>query len=443
MCSDGNLAAAEWLVATFGLTAADAQSGDNIAFCLACQNGHLDVAKWLVATFGLTAADARSGDNFALSLACLTGRLDVVKWLVATFALTAADARSVENSPPALACNNGHGGVAAWLLDTFSFTAADVRANGNKALRWACRNELDAVIVQRLAMLAAFGGDDPTCAICLGAPKATVCVPCAHSVACADCAARLPGAPRAQFAENLFWCWCACRAPRRRPRAAAPRVVRHTLICFVRQCDNTRRAISLLSRGHIFVQNLTPRGHKHSGRHMGSADSHVAGASLGGESSASAAPSEATALFVSPACVVCLEDAPTCEFMPCRHLAACAACATQIMAAARDQHRQATCPLCRTRTASVHVWAVQEDGRPVSMQGPLARPEVPIPPLHNNRPSFVPEMCVVCLAALSCVMFMPCGHVVVCAVCNARRRGAPCPTCRRQIMTTLLCPSLG
>lgn len=92
-CGKGHLAFAQWLVAHFSLTAADARANDNHALRAACSGGHLEVAQWLVSRFGLTAADARVNNAIALIVACCAGRYDMAKWLVMHFNFSAADVR--------------------------------------------------------------------------------------------------------------------------------------------------------------------------------------------------------------------------------------------------------------------------------------------------------------------------------------------------------------
>jgi hypothetical protein len=137
-CANGHLAVAQWLVSTFGLTAEDARGQNNHTFRLSCENGHLAVAQWLVSTFGLTAEDARSWFNDALHSSCGNGHLAVAQWLVSTFGLTAKDARCLENIAFRYSCGNGHLAVAQWLVSTFGLTAADARCLDNEAFRCSC-----------------------------------------------------------------------------------------------------------------------------------------------------------------------------------------------------------------------------------------------------------------------------------------------------------------
>jgi hypothetical protein len=138
--SEEDLEMAQWLTATFGLTAEDARSKDNEALRSTCPYGRLEVAKWLVATFGLTAEDARSKDNEALRHACLYGQLEAAKWLVATFGLTADDARSCDNDALRCACQRQHVEVAQWLTSTFGLTLKDGGGDGDSLLRTACED---------------------------------------------------------------------------------------------------------------------------------------------------------------------------------------------------------------------------------------------------------------------------------------------------------------
>ena len=118
-CERGRLAAAQWLVATFGLTADDARARDNWALRWSCEKGHLAVTQWLVETFGLTAADARADCNWAMCWSCANGHLLVAQWLVSTFGLTATDARADSNRALRWSCANGHLVVVQWLMATF------------------------------------------------------------------------------------------------------------------------------------------------------------------------------------------------------------------------------------------------------------------------------------------------------------------------------------
>jgi hypothetical protein len=139
-CESGHLAVAQWLVATFGLTASDVRTDVNFALRGSCENGHLAVAQWLTSTLGLTASDVRRNSNRVLRTVCSNGHLAVAKWLVDTFGLTAADARSKHNGALRLSCSRGHLAVAQWLVATFHLTVDDARATNNYAIRWSRRH---------------------------------------------------------------------------------------------------------------------------------------------------------------------------------------------------------------------------------------------------------------------------------------------------------------
>eukprot|EP00039_Didymoeca_costata_P016179 m.286325 g.286325 ORF g.286325 m.286325 type:complete len:206 (+) comp16350_c0_seq7:102-719(+) len=86
-CGTGHLWFAQWLTATFNLTAEDAKSRNNYALYCSCSNGHLQVAQWLTTTFNLSAKDAKADDYYVLRRSCENGHLHVVQWLVTTFNL--------------------------------------------------------------------------------------------------------------------------------------------------------------------------------------------------------------------------------------------------------------------------------------------------------------------------------------------------------------------
>jgi hypothetical protein len=153
-CGCGNLAAAQWLTAAFGIAAADARAADNSALRRACGNGHLHVVQWLVAEFGLTAADAHARENSALYAACVGGHLHVAVWLTAKFDYTTSDARACSCCALLIACESGHLAVAQWLAAAFGLAAADARAASNYALGRACANGHLAVAQW---LVAAFG----------------------------------------------------------------------------------------------------------------------------------------------------------------------------------------------------------------------------------------------------------------------------------------------
>jgi hypothetical protein len=113
-CTEGHLAVAQWLHATFQLTRKNTTIDNNDAFRSACVNGHLAVAQWLYATFQLTREDATSVNNLAFQCACANGHIAVAQWLHATFQLTREDATSVNNLAFGSACENGHLTVAQW-----------------------------------------------------------------------------------------------------------------------------------------------------------------------------------------------------------------------------------------------------------------------------------------------------------------------------------------
>ena len=105
------------------------RAGNNCALRRACERGHLEVAQWLHATFALTASDARCANNAAFRKASASGHLAVAQWLHTTFELTGADERrfgETTNHAFRLSCEHGHAAVARWLYQTFSIKIADV-----------------------------------------------------------------------------------------------------------------------------------------------------------------------------------------------------------------------------------------------------------------------------------------------------------------------------
>jgi hypothetical protein len=56
-----------------------------------CVGGHVDTVRWLVARFGLGAADVRARSNTALREICARGNHMMAAWVVDFFGLTAHD----------------------------------------------------------------------------------------------------------------------------------------------------------------------------------------------------------------------------------------------------------------------------------------------------------------------------------------------------------------
>ena len=125
----GRLDFAQWLYATFGLTADDVRADSNLALRNACAGGHLVFAQWLHATFGPafrgTPADVNADE--LMSIACALGYLDIVQWIYETFTLVASK-RAKLAMVLVHACGNGHLSVAQWICTTYGFTADDEKA---------------------------------------------------------------------------------------------------------------------------------------------------------------------------------------------------------------------------------------------------------------------------------------------------------------------------
>jgi hypothetical protein len=151
-CQSGRLELAQWLVATFGLTAEDARR--SLVLHRSCANGHLAVAQWLVATFNLTAAEnVRS--SLALHFSCENGHLAVAQWLVATFG--ADDTRRSFDYLSTLlsSCSNGHlVAVVQWLVSTFGPLTPEVVRSLHLALVQRGR------LGEAQWLVSTYGGDD-------------------------------------------------------------------------------------------------------------------------------------------------------------------------------------------------------------------------------------------------------------------------------------------
>jgi hypothetical protein len=109
------------------------------------RHGHLSLAQWLHASFHLSAADVRSHNNSLLRDACYNGHLAVLQYLHTAFQLTSEDARSHHNYALRWACYHGHLEVVQYLRTAFHLTSEDARANDNHAMRWAHRHRNFAV----------------------------------------------------------------------------------------------------------------------------------------------------------------------------------------------------------------------------------------------------------------------------------------------------------
>jgi hypothetical protein len=136
----GHLSLAQWLHASFHLSAADVRSNNNRAVQSVCENGHLGVLQYMHTAFQLTREDARSHNNYALRWACYHGNLAVVQYLHTAFELTREDARTSDNFALRWACHMGHFDVIEYLHTAFQLTSDDARTCSNDELRWACEN---------------------------------------------------------------------------------------------------------------------------------------------------------------------------------------------------------------------------------------------------------------------------------------------------------------
>jgi hypothetical protein len=136
----GHLSIAQWLHASFHLSAADVRSNNTIVLRQACINGHLAVLQHLHTEFQLTREDARTYNNDALIWACAYGHYNVVHYLHTAFQLTSEDARTDNNRALRFVCSRGHLAVLQYLHTAFQLTIEDMQANNNEALRVASSN---------------------------------------------------------------------------------------------------------------------------------------------------------------------------------------------------------------------------------------------------------------------------------------------------------------
>jgi hypothetical protein len=163
-CRAGNIAAVDWLYATYSLphyyitetlindccklghlqvvqlmlTKFKSGTIANQQFLMtACDNGRVDIVKWL-----LTITD--SDTNFIIRTflsACAYGQLEVAKYIYSQYTITAADVRksaddgytkSILDNSTGLrkACRNGHFETIKWMFDTFKLGLEDIREMG-------------------------------------------------------------------------------------------------------------------------------------------------------------------------------------------------------------------------------------------------------------------------------------------------------------------------
>lgn len=158
-CEGGHLAVVQWLVAYFGLTAANtaADGISDLAFLNACDGGYMSLAQWLAECFDLLAKANKLGRG-ALRVACVEGHLALAQWVAKAFDLTSADARESGSScvlreaaerlaksslsaarwaaPPG-ACQADfppdHTGVASWLVNFGEYSTTELESLGVSA----------------------------------------------------------------------------------------------------------------------------------------------------------------------------------------------------------------------------------------------------------------------------------------------------------------------
>lgn len=135
ICRRGHLAAAQWLVAAFDLTADNTPTDGLLQACVCAD---LPVVVWAAGHFGLTISGTELDGTFAY--VCLLNKLPVALWLADRFRMTAANIRMHYTQALRNVCRRGFLTIALWLADRFGLTADDARAGGDQALAGACRN---------------------------------------------------------------------------------------------------------------------------------------------------------------------------------------------------------------------------------------------------------------------------------------------------------------
>lgn len=125
----GHLRMVKWLIARFGVGAADACI--RYALGWACEKGHRVLAMWLTRQFGLGPADVPAGVDGLLYRMCASGHLETIRWLVDAFGIDLSAARV--SGMLLEAGERGHTHVAAWLAERCVFPSETT----DRALRYA------------------------------------------------------------------------------------------------------------------------------------------------------------------------------------------------------------------------------------------------------------------------------------------------------------------
>lgn len=116
-CSDGNLAAVQWMAKQFAVTMNELCIGGTLEGGLegACSEGRTKTSQWLITNYNIP---AETGEFSALTNACKCGpereNLELVQWLCARYAITAGDLQ--DGSAASTACAYASGRVAQFLL---------------------------------------------------------------------------------------------------------------------------------------------------------------------------------------------------------------------------------------------------------------------------------------------------------------------------------------
>jgi hypothetical protein len=119
----------QWLVEQYGTPLGSLQHWGRWLLRLACHDGHLEVAQWVVAFFGLTAANVHN--DGAVSEACQAGHLRILAWLVVHFEFTRETISDYVLLQ--IASRNGDLAIVQWLISHFGPTVDDLRAASRRA----------------------------------------------------------------------------------------------------------------------------------------------------------------------------------------------------------------------------------------------------------------------------------------------------------------------